>query len=136
MKNRTLYYLWAGLFALCAGLGFIPQPEGLGKALLVLCAALFFVPPIMLAWRAVKAGDLPQLRLLRKLSAASLGATFLVLVLNFLCAAAPQWLGDLLYGLLVVVSSPMVCSRFWALSLFAWACLLFFCISRLKKSAK
>ena len=33
-------------------------------------------------------------------------------------------LGDILHGLLVVVSSPMICSGHWAMSLFFWACLL------------
>lgn len=136
MKNRTLYSIWAGLFVLCAGLGFIPQPTGLGKALLVLCAAGFFVPPVMLAWQGAKAKDNTLLKLLRNISAVSLGSTFLVLVLNFLCVTAPQWLGDLLYGLLVLVSAPMVCSRFWAGSLFVWACLFFFCNSALKKAGK
>ena len=136
MKNRTLYFIWAGLFFLCAALGFIPQPENLGKALLVLSAALFFVPPIFLTWRAAKTADLPGLRLLRNLSAASLIATLSTLVLNFLSITAPLWLGDLLYGLLVIVSVPMVCSRFWAGSLFLWACILFFCHSRLKKLSK
>lgn len=136
MKNRTLYILWAGLFLLCAALGFIPQPEGLVKALLVIAAALFFVPPVWLTCRAAKAADRRQLKQIRNLSAASLSATLLVLVLNLLSVTAPKWLGDLLYGLLVIVSAPMVCSRFWAGSLFAWACLLFVCMAQAKKAAK
>ena len=133
MKNRTLVSIWSGLFLLCAVLGFIPQPEGLVKALLVLCAALFYVPPIWLICRGAKTNDRPLLLLLRNLSAVSLGGTLLVLILNFLCIAAPQWLGDLLYGLLVIVSTPMICSRFWVGSLFVWACVFFFCAQKVKQ---
>ena len=28
MTKRTLFALWGGLFLLCAGLGFLPEPEG------------------------------------------------------------------------------------------------------------
>ena len=28
MKKKSLFALWGGLFLLCAGLGFIPEPAG------------------------------------------------------------------------------------------------------------
>lgn len=133
MKNRTLFALWGAMFALCAALGFIPQPDGLLKALLVLSAAVFFVPPVVLTARAVKQKDPRLLGRMSLLCALSLGLTLLFLVLNFLSITAPQWLGDLLYGILVIISAPMVCSRFWAGSLFAWACLLTVSVSLGKK---
>ena len=37
------------------------------------------------------------------------------------------------FAVLIVVSSPMVCSGYWALSLFLWACLLMVSHSLLKK---
>ena len=40
MSNKMLYLLWAGLFVLCAGLGFIPQSEGFGTVVLVLLAVI------------------------------------------------------------------------------------------------
>ena len=43
MTEKKLYMLWGVLFILCAALGFIPEPEGLLKALLVLVSILFFV---------------------------------------------------------------------------------------------
>ena len=38
-----------------------------------------------------------------------------------------------MFGVLIVVSSPMVCSGYWALSLFLWACLLMVSHSLVKK---
>ena len=133
MKNRVLFLIWAGLYALCAGLGFITESHGIGAVLLALTAAGFFVPPVILCIRAVKTGDGGLLRILRNLSIASLGATLFVFVLNLLFVTAPQWFGDLLYCLLILVSAPMMCSQFWVGSLFLWALLLFFCMERLKK---
>ena len=48
MNSKTLFTLWGGLFALCAGLGFIPNPTGALKILLILAAIAFFVPPLIL----------------------------------------------------------------------------------------
>ena len=124
MKKSTLFGLWAGLFIICAGLGFIPSPAGAAKVLLTALSIGFFVPPAVLLYRAKKTGDGHTLQLLRNLSALSLLATMVLLVLNFLSAFWPKFWGDLLHGMLVVVSSPMVCSGYWALSLFGWACLL------------
>ena len=42
MNQKILFALWGGMFALCASLGFIPEAEGFGKAVLVLTALLFF----------------------------------------------------------------------------------------------
>lgn len=133
MKNRVLFLIWAGLYALCAGLGFIPESQGVGAAVLMLIAAGFFVPPLILCLRAAKTGDRSLLRTLRNLAIASLSATLFVFVLNLLFVTAPQWFGDLLYCLLILVSAPMLCSQLWVASLFLWACLLFFCMDRLKK---
>ena len=136
MKNRTLAYLWGALFGLCAGLGFIPEPVGFWKVLSVLCAVLFFVPPVWLAARATLQKNRALIIQLTRLSACSLGLTLVVLVLNFLCVTAGEGLGDFLYGVLVVVSTPMICSHFWVGSLFAWAYLLFFSLFQLKDIPK
>ena len=71
------------------------------------------------------AGDRHLLALMRNLSALSLGLTALLLILNFLTAFHSELLGNILHAVLVVVSSPMICSGHWVLSLFLWACLLF-----------
>ena len=132
MKKSTLFGLWAGLFIICAGLGFIPSPAGGLRILLTALSIGFFVPPAVLLYRAKQTGAGHTLQLLRNLSALSLLATLVLLVLNFLSAFWPKFWGDLLHGMLVVVSSPMVCSGYWALSLFGWACLLMVSLKLLK----
>lgn len=132
MKNRDLYLIWGVMFVLCAGLGFIPEPVGFGAAMLTLVSVLFFVPGFILLYRK----DLRDVRLIRNLSAASLGATVVVLIANVLTIAAPGAVGNALYAMLIIVSSPMICSRFWALSLFLWACLLCWSIGILRDAKK
>ena len=133
MKKPQLFALWAILFIICAGLGFIPEPEGTGKILCTLASVVFFLPPAVLLFRAAKAGDRNTLRLIRNLSAASLGATLVLLVANVLSALGSRLLGNVLYAMLVIVSSPMICSGSWALSLFLWACLLMASLRLMKK---
>ena len=58
----------------------------------------------------------------------------LALVLNVLSAMGTVTMGNALFGVLIVVSSPMVCSGYWALSLFLWACLLIVSHSLLRKN--
>ena len=124
MNRKLLYALWGCLFILCAGLGFIPEPEGILRPLLTGTALLFFLPPACLLYRAGKDRDIHTLLLLRNLSALSLALTAVLLILNFLTALGSESLGLVLHCVLVTVSSPMVCSGHWALSLFLWACLL------------
>ena len=120
MNKKLLYMLWAGLFVLCAGLGFIPEPEGAFKIALTCISLVFFVPPAWLLYR----GDVSDAKLVCNLSALSLGLTLILLVLNFLTALQSDFLGQVLHYTLVIVSSPMICSGHWAMSLFLWACLL------------
>ncbi|MDD5863030.1 MAG: hypothetical protein PUD80_00110 [Firmicutes bacterium] len=139
MSKKILYALWGGLFILCAGLGFIPgfSPEvgsGVRAALTVLSVA-FFLPPAWLLYAAGRQKDTRTLKRVRNLSALSLGLTVLTLILNLLSALGTVTLGNVLYGILIVVSSPMVCSGYWALSLFLWACLLLVSLKLLKRAA-
>ena len=124
MNQKFLFTLWGGLFIVCAAMGFIPDPAGVGRVLLTLLSIAFFVPPALALYQAIQAGDQPVLRLIRNLSALSLCLTLVLLVLNFLSALRSETLGDILYNILTIVSSPMVCSGCWVLSLFLWACLL------------
>ena len=124
MKGKGLWLLWGSLFILCAGLGFIPEPSGILERVMTVLSVLFFVPPAVLLYRAGKDGDVPTRHLIRNISALSLLLTLVLLVANFLGAMGTAFLGLVLYGMLVIVSSPMVCSGYWALSLFLWACLL------------
>ena len=120
MKKSTLYALWGGMFSLCAGLGFIPEASGVLAGSMTVLSVLSFVPPVLLLYP----GDEASRVVVRNLSAVSLGLTLGLLVLNFLCATQSEVLGKVLYAMLVIVSSPMVCSGHWAMSLFLWACLL------------
>lgn len=133
MKKQVLFGLWAGMFSMCAALGFIPEPTGSVRTLLTLCAVAVFVPPAVLLYAAAREGDRRTLTLIRNLSAASLGGTALLLVLNFMSVRGSETLGNFLHGVLTVVSSPMICCGSWALSLFLWACLLMGSLQLLKK---
>lgn len=124
MSKKWLFALWGGLFALCAGLGFLPEPEGALGVLLTVLALASFLPPAALLYRAVREQDRHTVLLVRNLSGLSLGLTLILLMLNFWSALGSETLGTVLYGLLVVVSSPMICSGHWVMSLFLWACLL------------
>lgn len=133
-RNKRFYLTWGILFIVSALLGFIPEPNGLLKALLVLLGVGFFVPGALLLYYAAKEKDMATLRCVRALSIISLCATFVLLLANFYAFSLTAAAGDYLYGLLVVVSAPMVCSQFWALSLFLWACLLMTSIFYLRKA--
>ena len=117
MKIKLTYALWAVLFIICACLGFVDGATGFGKVLLVLSSLIFFLPgALLLYW-----GQRKQVRII---SLCSLGATLALLVANFFSVLASETVGDVLYSILVIVSSPMVCSQYWVLSMFLWACLL------------
>lgn len=120
MNRKFLFILWAFLFILCAGLGFIPEPEGTLKILCTAASVLSFLPPALLLY----GGHKHTVRLIRNLAAMSLGLTVVLLIMNFLVAFRSEVLGQILHYMLIIISSPMICSGHWALSLFLWACLL------------
>ena len=124
MKNRFLYALWGAMFILCALLGFIPEPTGALRILLTSVAILYFLPPAALVWKGRQEKDRMTLSLVRNLSIASLSLSAVLIIANFLTAFHSELLGNILHAVLVVVSSPMICSGHWAMSLFFWACLL------------
>ena len=136
MKNKYWYILWGCLFIICALLGFIPQPQGFLKVVLMLAAAAFFVPGWVLLYKAHKSGELVHARVIRTASLLSLGFTLFFLILNLLSGHASAAAGDALYGFLVIFSSPMMCSQYWIASLFLWACLLMTAFSILHKNKK
>lgn len=129
MKKKNLYIIWAVLFALCAGLGFVREPSEGMKALMFMASAAFFVTPAWLLWK----GDKQDAFMIRNLSLASLVLTAVMLVVNLLSVRAEPLLGDVVYAIMAVVSAPMLCSRFWALSLFCWACLMILGWKKVKK---
>lgn len=124
MKYRITYLCWLVLFVLCAGLGFLPKPEGAASAALTALSVLFFVPGALVLFWAHREGQTGHIHLVRNLAAWSLGVTVVLLVANLLSALGSDTLGNVLYALLVVMGAPLVCSQIYALSLFLWACLL------------
>ena len=124
MKKSSLMAVWGIFYIICAGLGFIPEPEGAVRIFLTAISVLFFVPPAILLFDAFSAGDEKTIRLIRLLSALSLALTLVLLTANFLAALGASWLGTLLHILLVIGTAPMLCSNYWVLSLFLWAVLL------------
>ena len=124
MKKWILYGFWVVEFILCAILGFIHNANAVGKVFQTILSLLFFVPPAILLVDAIRKKERGELLRLIIISAVSLALTMVLLVANVLSVGASKAVGDALYGILIVVSSPMVCSRYWLLSLFLWACLL------------
>ena len=124
MKKNVLLGLWAGLFMVCAVLGFVPQPAGVLKWLLAALGLVFFAPPTVLLHRARASGDRSAAVLVRNIAAASLGLTLVLLVANVLSLMGSETLGNVLNAVLAVVSVPMYCGQVWILSLFCWAFLM------------
>ncbi len=118
MKNPVLFLAWGILAVFCGVLGFVPSRDGLFYFLRILLCVGFFIPPAILLYRRA------HITLIFTLSACSLGATLVLLVLNILSVGATAAAGNMVYTLLVLVSIPMLCGQVWALSLFFWACLL------------
>lgn len=121
MKERKLYFLWALLYALTAGLGFLPNPPEWAKALLILLTVGFFVPGGLLLWNGRK--DAHTVHTVLGLSMASLSASLVFLVANLASTRAGNVVGVALHVLLGVFSTPMFCGQYWVLGLFGWACL-------------
>lgn len=133
MTNTYLAIIWAALYIACAGLGFIAAPTGFLYGLCVIFSLLFFVPPVMLLYRGGKAKDIKSIRILRNLSILWLAVTMILLILNISSVYFSHSVGTILYYVLIVVTSPMVCSQYWLLPLFLWACLLVVSIQQLKQ---
>lgn len=134
MSKRVLYILWGCMYALCAGLSHISHPGAAQSVALTILSLLFFVPPAILVINAFQQKDNKTLLILFRISAVSLGLTVIALLANVLSALGSTLLGDIMYEILIFVSVPMVSSRFWALSLFLWACLFFSAIPGKAKS--
>ena len=136
MNKKLLFSLWAVLFILCAGLGFIPEPAGAVKTILFLLSLIFFLPPMVLLFLSVRDSDKETLLLVRNLSILSLLATLVFMMLNIASVLWSQAAGNILYSILTIVSSPMICCGNWFLSMFLWACLLMISLRELKKANK
>ena len=133
MSNTVLYALWGVLYALCAGLGFVTEPENSMRILMTALAVAHFAAPFALSYRAGKKQDVRTLKLVRNLSGCWLVLAAVLLAGNFLSVLASERVGNLMHILLTIVASPMVASGNWALTIFLWACVFFDARSKLKK---
>ncbi len=129
MTNTFLSIYWGILYAICVALGFVDLPSWVG----LVGSVVFFLPPAILLHRAVRAGNTALLRRVRNLSLLWLGVTVLMILLNIFSVALSEAAGTALYAMLIVLSAPMVCSGFWALPIFLWACLLIVSVQQLRK---
>ena len=120
-----LFVAWGVLYLLGAIFPFIPEPEWLG----VLTSLVFFVPPAVLLYR-----DRTTARLIRILSITWLAVTVFLLVLNILSVTMTELAGTVLYYIMAIFSSPMICGRNWLVSMFCFACLLIVSQKLLKKT--
>lgn len=133
MKQRILFIIWAVLYGICAGLGFIAQPTDAQSVAMTILSLLFFVPGGILLADAIARKSKQLLLALRIICATSLGLTILTFIANLASATASDAVGNALYCALILVSAPMVSMGFELLSLFLWACLLFSTIVFRKK---
>ena len=129
MKKTVLFWIWGGLYLLCALLSLVANPSTPLFVVRVIFSVLFFLPPLLLRLQKDKQVN----RILFWISLGSLAVTFLMLLLNIVTFAAPLWVGNLLYYVLLFLSVPAICCGSYALSLFLWACLLYGCLIRDKK---
>ena len=127
MKQKTLWLSWLYLYILCAVLGFIPEPDGLVKALMVLLSAACFLPGFLLAHGG-------QARRVRTVSLIWLITATVLLMCNFASALMTEVWGYIFHYALVILASPLVCGQYWFVSLFLGACVLMYAISLDKKA--
>ncbi len=124
MREKILYGLWACLYVLCVGLGTLSPVSEAGSWVLTAVGVVFFLPGVLLLIDAIRENSRSGLIRLRVICITSLMLTAVVFACNIAGAQASQQARQLLHDLLQLVSAPMLCCRFWALSLFLWACLL------------
>ena len=132
-KTKLLWCLWAAAYGICTICGFIPVKEDALAGLFILLSLGFFVPPALLIFQGVQNKQPNILRLIRTLSIICLSLTLVTIILNFVSIQASEAWGLVLYWMLILVSTPMICAQHWVIGLFGWAMLLMTCLNYLKK---
>ena len=124
--NKWLYSGWGVMYIASVALGLIQEPTGIAKIALLIFSVMFFVPGFLLLYNHLRSGNRAGVILIRWISLASLVLTLICLILFFLFAGFDNETAvNVTYEVLSLVSAPMLCSRYWVVSLFLWACLLF-----------
>ena len=132
-KTKKLWIAWAVLYGICTMLSFFISVPGIFSGVMTVLSIGFFVPGLLLILEGKKQGSGALLKKVRLVCLLSLGLTLFTIVLNFFSVNASAVWGIAAYWFLILVSTPMVCSQFWVISLFLWACLLMGSITCLKK---
>ena len=132
-KEWILYIVWVCLYILCVGLGTVEQVEGIGKVLFLLTALIFFLPGAWILYMGIREKNRNRILRIRIISICSLALTVIVFSVNVMAVSASVEVGRFLYDLLNLVSAPMLCSQYWIVSLFCWACLLSASFTKLQK---
>lgn len=123
MKEKHLYWVWLGLYILCAGCGMIPQRSLAGNIFLTVLSLVFFIPGILLVYKGITGNNPKILRNVRIISILSLVLTLSLILLNIILVFAGDTVGKLLNTLLILFSAPMFCCYLRFISPFFWACL-------------
>lgn len=123
MKQKNGYILWLCLYVICLIAGFIPEPTGFGKGILILLSLGFFIPGGMLLYDAHRQQDRKALVRIRVISLSSLVLTVLFFIANLLSVFTSDAVGTVLHVFLAIVSVPMFAMQYWLVSLFLWSCL-------------
>ncbi len=123
-RKGKLALAWGILYVICTIFGFIDTKNGFLQAIFALVSIGFFLPGGILLYEAVGENDRRTALRIRYLSITSLCLTILMFIGNVLSLPASEAVGDRMYALLVLVSTPMISSQMWVISLFLWACLL------------
>ncbi len=132
-KMKKIWIIWAVAYAVCTVCAFFPVAPGALSGLFLLLSLGFFVPPGFLIYEAVQNKRAKTLKSIRNLSIISLSLTLVMILLNFVSFQASEAWGLVLYWMLILVSTPMICSQVWVIGLFGWAVLLMICLHYLKK---
>lgn len=123
MKEKIFYCIWAVLYIICAGLGFITDRDLITILILELFSLAFFVPGILLLHYGLTTGKKGVLLRVRLVSLVSLVLTVSMIVVNIVTVLSGEEVGQVANDLLILVSAPMFCSFVQGISLFLWACL-------------
>ncbi len=122
-KEKILYFVWLGLFILCAGLGTITERSAWGIVLLTSLSIVFFVPGGVLLYLGIHEKNRKLLFRVRMVALSSLLITMVLVIANTLAVFAGETVGKLLNDMLMVFSAPMFCCHWHGVSLFLWACI-------------
>lgn len=132
-KPEKLWIAWGCMYLLCAACGFIPVTSKPLYGLFFLFSLGFFIPGGMLLHYAITRKEKRLILAIRIISLVSLLLTLLLILMNFATARESVAVGNAMYWLLIIFSTPMICSQVWVVSMFGWALLLMTTIFYVKK---